>query len=131
LFFQIRKQSPLSFQKTKFQPEKSTQLFRDELIRQEAFAVEILNATQQSGLAQKAAVFWENLGGRVIRVGDYKESLDRTKLIVNGEVAKSYSFKVLKFFFNPDCLLVEENVSRVDMSLVLGEDYWKIMAEKW
>lgn len=130
LYFRGKKLSPVLFKKYQYNPGPDD-FFKDEQIRREALAVEILNGTQHPGLAQKAAVFWENLGGRVIRVADYNEQLTKNLLVVKGGSNKSYSYKIIKNFFKPDCRELSEEENRADMTLILGEDYWKTMMEKW
>lgn len=130
LYFRGKKLSPVLFKKYQYK-DGPGDFFKDEQIRREALAVEILNGTQHQGLAQKAAVFWENLGGRVIRVADYNEQLTKSLLVVRGGSNKSYSYKIIKKFFKPDYRELNEGESRADMTLILGEDYWKTMTEKW
>jgi len=130
LYFRGKKLSPVLFKKYQYK-DGPDDFFKDEQVRREALAVEILNGTQHPGLAQKAAVFWENLGGRVIRVADYSEQLTKSLLVVRGRSSKSYSYKIIKNFFKSDCRELSEGESRADMTLILGEDYWKTMTEKW
>jgi len=130
LYFRTRKISPLSFKKEDYQ-NGINDFFKDEKIREEALAVEILNGTSHQGLAQKGAELWENLGGRVIRVADYSEKLPKSLLITKGESNKSYSYKIMKYFFNSDDRDLKGEEDRADMTLILGEDYWKNMVEKW
>lgn len=131
IYFQTKKLSNNFFQKKPFDPEKADQLFKDEQIRQEAISIEILNATPNQGLAQKAATLWENLGGRVVRVSDYPQNLVKSKLIVRGKTKDSYSYKILRTFFKAEEEPNFDETNRAEISLILGEDYWKIMAEKW
>ncbi|PIV01681.1 hypothetical protein COS55_01485 [Candidatus Shapirobacteria bacterium CG03_land_8_20_14_0_80_40_19] len=130
LYFRTKRISPLLFKKFEYRSEMDD-FFKDEQIRREALAVEILNGTQHQGLAQKAAELWENLGGRIIRVADHSEQLSQSLLIARGESNKSYSYEIMKHFFKPDCRDLNGEENRADMTLILGDDYWKNMTEKW
>lgn len=130
LYFRTKKISPSLFEKFEYK-DGTGDFFKDEQVRREALAVEILNGTQHQGLAQKAAELWENLGGRVIRVADHNEQLSKSLLIARGGSNKSYSYKIIKNFFKPNLRELNGEESRADMSLILGEDYWKTMTEKW
>jgi len=52
-------------------------------------------------------------------------------LIARGESNKSYSYEIMKHFFKPDCRDLNGEENRADMTLILGDDYWKNMTEKW
>ena len=151
-FWPVKKknrQTDLSFEdllilfiKTKFIPEFSTENFREDQlednfvdadIRDEAIPVEILNGTEHQGLAQKAFLQWENIGGRVVRVADSNlEGQPECKILFTDKVRESYSLKIMKEIY--DCKSEqagEIQQGRVDLSLTLGENYWKKIREKW
>lgn len=131
LYFRGKRLSLSLFKESEYKEDGLSEIFKDKQVRQEALAVEILNGTQHPMLAQKAGTFWENLGGWVIRVGDYDKQLASSLLITRGELRECYSSKVLINFFKPELVWMDENESRADMTLILGEDYWKSVAEKW
>lgn len=131
LYFRGKRLSLALFKEGEYKEDGLSEIFKDKSVRQEALAVEILNGTQHPMLAQKAGIFWENLGGWVIRVGDYDKQLTNSLLIIRGELRECYSGKVLMNFFKPELVQMDESESRADMTLILGEDYWKSMAEKW
>lgn len=130
LYFRTKKISPLLYKVFEYK-DGVGDFFKDEQVRREALAVEILNGTSHQGLAQKAADLWENLGGRVIRVADYNDQLAKSLLIIKGQANKSYSYKIIENFFKPDIRELPGEENRIDMTLILGEDYWKKTAEKW
>lgn len=130
LYFRGKKSSGLAFKKDEYK-NGLHDFFKDGQIRREALALEILNGTPHQGLAQKAAVIWENMGGRVIRVADYDKQLAGSLLIIRRDLIKSYSYKIINYFFKPSLRETDGEENRADMTLIVGEDYWKIMTEKW
>jgi hypothetical protein len=132
IYLKGKKLPKLFFEKIAFNTSQSNDMFKDEIIRNEALAVEILNGTEFSGMAQKTALFWEKMGGRVARVADSLEIEKKNcKLIVRPEAQKSYSLKILKHFFDCDLNYLEEENPRFDISLILGEGYWEKTGGKW
>lgn len=130
------------FIKTKFIPKFSTENFRegqsednfiDANIRDEAIPIEILNGTEHQGLAQKAFLLWENIGGRVVRVAD--SNLERQpgcRILFTDKVKESYSLKIMKKIYICKSEQMDEiQQGRVDLSLTLGENYWKKIGERW
>lgn len=88
-------------------------------IQLENKTIAIYNATDQPGLAQKAARIIENLGGNVIITSNSGEKLGRTKVI--GE--KSQTLTRLLQVFNAEVSEVGIE-SRAQISIMLGEDYF-------
>lgn len=72
----------------------------DEKIRQEDLAIAVLNATDQPGLATKRARLVENIGGRVIGIGD-KEN-EKCQIRSEKKFKNSYTVKRLSKIFNCD-----------------------------
>lgn len=105
--------------------------FQDSRLRKEAFSVEVLNATEHNGLAQSEADFLENSGLRVVRVADAPEKIIESKVILNhSDLAESYTLFWLKLIYHYP-FENGENKNRADITVILGEDYWKMMSEKW
>jgi hypothetical protein len=103
--------------------------FKDSQLRSESLSLSVLNATDQLGLAAEAALLLENVGGRVVRVADAPEKVVSCRLIISPMATESYTFFWLKRVFS--CPATIEVVERADMVLILGQEDWKKMSEKW
>jgi len=127
----------------KFDPQKfkkiAIDIFKDNQIRQENLEIAVLNSTSYSGLATRVADLIENIGGRVVEVGEIKNSKfqsaswrtnSKCKIKSKKEFKKSYTLKKLEKVFG--CQWEEEDTGdyRGDLVLILGEDYWKKLKEK-
>ena len=112
-------------------PEGAPDDYQDNRLRQEAFSVEILNATDHNGLAQSEADFLEKNGLRVIRVADAPEKQTVSKIIQNNsDLNGSYTLAWFKLNYHFP-FESEEGKKRADVTVILGEDYWKMITEKW
>lgn len=134
LFFVYLKAKKINELQVKVMGEETNlkDTFKDKRLREESFSVEVLNATDHSGLAQKAAVFLENAGGRVVRIADSEKKEDSCQLLINSNLKESYTLFWLKTVYN-DCRFGEKESDsvRTDITLVLAEDEWKKWNEKW
>lgn len=99
--------------------------FLEEELNDENFSVEILNSTSYLGLAEQGARLIENLGGKIINIGNEIGVNKRCKIYTKLSVISSYTVHRLQNLF--DCEVNEESLkdSRADISVVLGEDYLK------
>ncbi|HUV72092.1 MAG TPA: LytR C-terminal domain-containing protein [Clostridia bacterium] len=104
--------------------------FQDRQLREEAFSIEVLNATEQLGLAQKTARFLEKAGARVIRIADAQEKQEECWIVSNQD-PQSYTLVWLGRVFQCPLKRFEKEISRAEISLILGENYWNQRAEKW
>lgn len=104
--------------------------FQDDKLREEGLSVEILNATDHSGLASQGARVITNLGGRVIGIKDWPSRNDQCQIRSKKERASSYTLKRLAKIF--DCQLTGEDLgdSRAETVIIIGEDYWRKLKEK-
>lgn len=132
LFLRSKKIAEFS-KEEKFLGNKSEEYFIDSGIIAEAMAVEILNATKHDSLAQNVSLLWENIGGRVVRVADSgEEGQFVCRIAFAGKVKDSYSLKIMKEIYGCETGEMDgTQTDRVDLSLTLGEDYWKKIGEKW
>lgn len=108
------------------------ELFKDSQLRKEAYPIEVFNATDHFGLAQKTGSFLERSGALVIRImdSDKKENLCQVSSDVN--LKESYTwFWLQKVFADCSFKIVNENSGRARFSLVIGENEWKKLNEKW
>jgi len=127
----------------KINPQKfkkiASEFFKDNQIRQENLEIAVLNSTSYSGLATGVADLIENIGGRVVEVGETEKSKiqsaswrtnSKCKIKSKKEFKKSYTLKKLEKVFG--CQWEEEDTGdyRGDLVLILGEDYWKKLKEK-
>ncbi len=108
----------------------SADVFQDRRLRKEGLSVEILNATDHNGLAQKAGLFLEKAGGRVVRLGDAGQNEEQCQLLSQGEIESYTAFWLAKVF---QCPLKKQILpaARGDIVLILGEEYWKRGNERW
>lgn len=99
--------------------------FSDQRIRNEDLKVGVFNATGYSGLAKRAARLINNLGGQVVEVGDWPQTEASCLIKGNRQLAKAFLVKKLSQVFHCQYKTEEEGESSVDISLILGEDYWQ------
>ncbi|PIV00894.1 hypothetical protein COS54_02210 [Candidatus Shapirobacteria bacterium CG03_land_8_20_14_0_80_39_12] len=102
----------------------------DSKISEESLALEVLNATLHNGLAQEAANFLEKSGVRVIRSADALKPEENCKIKSEVEFKESYTLFWVKRFF-PCRVIFNKDGSRADITVILGEDYWKRGVDKW
>jgi hypothetical protein len=120
--------SPSLVELKNYEPERGD-LFKDKKMREESLSIEVLNATEQSGLAQRIAELFEKSGGRVVRIADAPQKQENCR-IVTSENPTSYTFKWIKQLYH--CPVEMENgEARADITIILGENYWKNEGEKW
>jgi hypothetical protein len=137
----------------KINPQKfkkvALEFFKDPQIRQENLEVAVLNSTSYSGLATRVADLIENMGGRVVEVGEIKNSKfpaspamsadrqagrqipnSKCELRSKKELKKIYTLRKLEKVFG--CQWQEEEAGdyRGDLVLIVGEMYWKMLKEK-
>lgn len=104
--------------------------FKDKVLRKESLAIAVLNATDHSGLANKAAKILDNAGARVVRIDSANYKTEQCSIMAGEEAKKSYTFSWLKAIF-PCAVGETADDNRADLTLLLGEDYWKMLSEKW
>lgn len=100
-------------------------VFKDSNLAAEGIAIGVLNASDKAGLAQKAARLIGNYGGEVVSVGNSQKKEKPCQIRGENPIWQSLTARRLAEIF--PCRLAEakpEN-SRVDLEIVLGEDYWQ------
>lgn len=120
------------FSKKEFNKNSFYETFKDQKLREEGLSIEILNSTGHDGLAKRYSDLFENIGGRVIRLADYEPVLENCQILVNNpEAVNSYTVGVLSA--STGCWVgkrgKEEN--RADITVIIGEDYWNKLTQKW
>ncbi len=103
--------------------------FADRRISEEGLSLEVLNATDHNNLALETAGFLEKAGGRVVRSADAPQTQAECEIRVKEEAVLSYTLSWIKRFFPCPVVLGQEG-SRADISLFLGENYWKKWGEE-
>lgn len=102
--------------------------FSEKLIKEEAIEIEILNSTEQAGLAGNLARMIDNMGGRVISLGN-SQSRVSTSLIrySTREIKESETLKRLMMAtgFKSE-RAADLGGSRCQIQIILGEDYDRI-----
>jgi len=109
--------------------------FKDSKIRQENLEIAVLNSTSYSGLATRVADLIENIGGRVVEIGETEKSKiqnpkSKCEIRSKREFKKSYTLRKLEKVFG--CQWEEEDTGdyRGDVVLIVTEQYWKMLKEK-
>jgi len=111
------------------------EFFKDLQIRQENLEIAVLNSTSYSGLATRMADLIENIGGRVVEVGEIKNSKfqipnSKCELKSKKGLKKSYTLRKLEKVFGCQWQEEEAGVYRGDLVLIVAEGYWKMLREK-
>lgn len=115
-------------------------LFSDRRIKEEGFSIGVYNNTQYPGLAKKAARIINNIGGQVIEVRDWEIRSEKPqprqtglgKCEVRSEKKSASAYTVRKLIKIFDCQYGgrEMGESRVEVAVILGEDYWRKLMKK-
>lgn len=105
--------------------------FKDKALRGESHSIEILNSTEHNGLAQQVSGLLERAGGRVVRTADVAEPQEDCLLFTPINLSKKYTLLWLKLVFDCQIKQSSEKGDRADFTLVVGENYWKKLDEKW
>lgn len=104
--------------------------FKDEEIAKEDFSIAVLNGTAFTGLANQAVRLVNNLGGRVIEVGNWEEKVSDCEIISSKSITRSYTVKKLKKIFACRWISGDLGNHRADLLLILGEKFWEKMTKK-
>lgn len=98
--------------------------FEDNRLSQEGLSIGIYNATDHSGLAEKASRMIANMGGRVVFATTASTAVPKSTVIGK----KSYSYNKLSEVFNASqntkVLGADFDTNRADVVVVLGEDFY-------
>jgi hypothetical protein len=94
--------------------------FKDNLICQESLTISVLNQTSSVGLANTAARMITKIGGRVIQIGEEKDTGIKCILRTNPRLFKSYTLKRLKRIFGCQLQIGEINSQRADIVLIVS-----------
>ncbi len=97
--------------------------FYERKILEENLTITVLNATEKPGLATKAGRIIEQIGGRVVRLGEYSAKTTNCLLFFKKELSQSYTVERLRKLFNCEISHQEVEESRADVTLIVGTDY--------
>jgi len=103
-------------------------LMKDKILAEERLKIQILNGTLKPGLASFAARLVRNMGGEVIRIGNY-ERQDLTKGFLVLDESGGYTARRLAHVFGVVDSRSPKSTTekRADITVILGlEDYQKI-----
>lgn len=132
LYFKLLKTNDNNILSKKIGLNEKINLLKDKKIRNEALAIEVLNSTDHTGLAEKAKNLLENIGGRVVRLSEAESHLNNCKIIVKPNLIVTYTFGFLREIYGCDIEKSNEGAgNRADITLILGEGYWEKLSEKW
>lgn len=126
---------PDGSQAIQVEPERfrriASKLFNDSRVSREGLAIAVINGTSHSGLATQASRIIDNLGGRVVEVGEWEGKTSSCQIRSAKEEEKTYTFKRLKKIFQCQWISEEREGYRADLILILGEDYWRKLTENY
>lgn len=106
-----------------------SQFFVNKKLKQENLTMAVLNGTNHSGLANKAAILIKNIGGQVMTVGDTEngqgESLQQCQIKSQKKYKNSYTVRKLSHIFG--CQWGGESMTdqRANLVLIVGQSYWE------
>jgi len=95
-------------------------------IRKENISIKVLNGTNHSNLAEKAARLVTNLGAKVDKVGDSEEKVTETQIKANQQAKKSFTLAKIKEIFAAEVKFsttLEQDEEEI--ILIIGEDYYQ------
>jgi len=95
--------------------------FKDNLIRQEDLTISVLNQTSSPGLASSAARMITKIGGRVIQIGEEKDTGVKCLLRVDKRLSKSYTLRRLNKIFGCQLQIGNTNEQRADIVLIVSQ----------
>jgi len=109
----------------------SQQLFSQPQLIDESLSIAVVNATEHQGLGASAARLIANSGGEIVGVSDKNQSSEETTIIVSSrENLTSFSARFLSSLFLADHVSQGETIGeRADLVLVLGEEYYRFLAQ--
>lgn len=119
---------------TRLEPDKVDQLIRqflsDSTIDQENITISVLNASNQSGLALKAARLINNIGGQVVQV-EQADSLSDSCLIWASQEAfgGATALRLCRLLDCPIKVTDTQGQQRADLVIYLGQDYAEKLTE--
>lgn len=109
----------------------------DSGITQESKSIAVFNATNHPGIAAEAARIITNMGGNVIILTSTDNIQKESGIYVDSKDGKGITFNRLAQIFAPNCITnkcvsADPKVvnSRAQISVVLGEDYYKTWYER-
>ncbi len=105
--------------------------FKDRKIREESLSIEVLNATEQSGLAQRMSRLFDKSGGRIVRIADAPEKQERCRIITGKDPRESYTLRWIRYIYDCPVEQIGNEEARADVTIVFGENYWKNEGKKW
>jgi calcineurin-like phosphoesterase len=99
--------------------EKSTKVTKSK----REVTIEVLNATSRNGLASSVAEKLKEEGYNVTKIGNYKTTSNMATTVISRTDDTEYAKKVKSFLGIGTVKTEKEEVSKVDITVILGSDY--------
>ena len=113
------------------------QRMKDPVLLNEEASVAVFNATDHPGLAQEASRILTNMGVNVINVSNTPTLKESSQVVVTSQELKEKTRVRVAQLFAPKCITQkcessDDKVvnSRADITIVLGEDYFRRRSDK-
>jgi hypothetical protein len=101
------------------------EFFSEEEIKKEKLTVGVANATDHSGLGKRASRMITNLGGIVLKIDDWGESLAFSRIRIRPGKEKTLTAEKLALSFGFPIEEGDFNQFLVDVLVIVGEDFWQ------
>ncbi len=100
------------------------QMLIEDSVQNEHLSIGVFNATEIPGLAREASLWLENIGGKVVELGNYSsnESKSIIEIYVEKKQAKAISRRLEDIFKVKPKYTVGDNV-KFDVKVVVGSDF--------
>lgn len=116
----------LKFDSYYFDKQIGNLYLKDSLVISEMLKIEVLNGADISGLGEKMARYFTNLGLNVLSVSNSEKEAFACKVKYAPKVAKSYTlYKVIR---DLSCVFVPYDLSEIpqyDLTVIFGENFYK------
>lgn len=108
---------------------KMQKIFIDPQVRLENLTVEILNATDHPGLAERAARILSNTSLIVVSTGNSDQKVDQSLIESAKKLKKTRTVSLIKNIFKSSWKEAKEE-RRADVTFIVGEDYYQFLNQK-
>jgi len=111
-------------------------VFEEEQVREESLRLAVFNASELEELAQKVGRALKNLGCEVVMVSNLSCDnppckREKSELIYQDEaISQSATFRKIKGFYPLEIKQDKIEGAKVDLMIILGEDFWQRLREK-
>ncbi|MFH0863923.1 MAG: LytR C-terminal domain-containing protein [Candidatus Gottesmanbacteria bacterium] len=99
-------------------------LFKDKKIIDDKLVIEVVNSSSKNGMANRISRLITNMGGTVISISNNAEEQNNCSINGNDNILVSYTSQRLLQIYGCQKGKAIDNL-RVDLQLVIGNNYWK------